>query len=95
MDSHQPRIIASPDGAGLPSHIGCSCGSHPTKGATSSRTQATWFKSHLRKIGGVAPQIIDVMNTRYGSGCAAEGMTYLEWKAANPGRNAITGVKAD
>ena len=87
--SHSPVIIPSPDGTGIRTTTACSCGQHPTSGATSSRTMDTWYRRHAKANGVDVPRVL-VVDT-YGSGCAAEGMTRSEWRKANPDTDPITG----
>lgn len=87
---HLPVAILSPDGEGVRSTVGCSCGDRPTRGAASMNTMHSWMNAHTRKHGAPRP---DYSQTRYAPEYPAAGMTWNEWNATHPGADPF-GIRA-
>jgi hypothetical protein len=88
--AHHPVHILSPDGTGIRSTTGCACGEGPKRGAANRNAMYTWYRAHARKVG-VAPDE-GAITYAIGRGYAAEGMTWDEWYAANPGVDPYSGT---
>ncbi len=53
--THLPVMIASPDGKGIATTFGCTCGEAPKTGAAKGSTMQNWMKAHARKVGAELP----------------------------------------
>lgn len=77
--THRPTTLLSPDGTGIRTTHGCTCGWEPTKGCT-SRGSGLAYKAHCRKVG-VTPVHASEAITAYGHGYVSEGLTWAQWYA--------------
>ncbi len=89
--AHRPVMDRNRTGHGIATVIGCSCGASPKKGAARGSMQHVWYGRHA-KANGVNEADMAPMTYAVGHGYPAEGMTWDEWYAANPGLNPFTGA---
>jgi hypothetical protein len=87
---HQPIIMLSPDGTGIRSLFGCSCGEGPKTGVETGSEMADWYFEHAAALG-VLIETVDLSAAVHGPGYPATGLTWQQWYTQHSDTDPFTG----